>query len=39
MAKEYLGAMSFSRSALIDQLEFEGFTHNEAVYGVNQAYK
>ena len=33
-AKEYLNTMSFSRSGLIEQLEFEGFTHEQAVYGV-----
>lgn len=26
--------MAFSRSGLIDQLEFEGFTADEAEYGV-----
>lgn len=30
--------MSFSRSGLIEQLEYEGFTHDQAVYGVNKAY-
>jgi hypothetical protein len=31
-------ARSFSRSGLIEQLEFEGFTRAQAVYGVRQAY-
>ena len=34
-AKEYLNAMSFSYDGLVDQLEFEGFTHEEAVYGAS----
>jgi len=34
-AKSYLRVMAFSRSGLIDQLEFEGFTHTEAVYGAD----
>ena len=29
--------MAFSRQSLIDQLEFEGFTTQEATYGVNTA--
>lgn len=32
MAKEYLETMAFSYSGLIAQLEFEGFTHEEAQY-------
>lgn len=28
--------MSFSRDSLISQLEYEGFTHDQAVYGVTQ---
>jgi hypothetical protein len=28
--------MSFSKAGLISQLEFEGFTHEEAVYGAEQ---
>ncbi len=35
-AKKYLGYSSFSRKGLIKQLEFEGFTNQEAVYGVDQ---
>jgi hypothetical protein len=34
-AKTYLNIMAFSRDRLIEQLEFDGFTHNEAIYGVN----
>ena len=33
-AQNYLNAMSFSRSGLIDQLVFEGFSQAEAEYGV-----
>ena len=35
MAQEYLDVMSFSRSGLIDQLVYEGFSQAEAEYGVN----
>ena len=28
--------MSFSRDALIDQLKFEGFTDQQATYGVDK---
>ena len=31
MAKNYLSIMPFSYTSLIDQLEFEGFSHSEAV--------
>ena len=34
-AKAYLNTMAFSRSGLIKQLEFEGFTNDEAIYGVD----
>lgn len=34
-AKSYLDFSAFSRSGLIKQLEFEGYTHDEAVYGVD----
>jgi hypothetical protein len=34
----YLSLTSFSRSGLIDQLEYDGFTHSQAVYGVTRAY-
>lgn len=30
--------MSFSRSGLIEQLEFEGFTRSQAEYGVDAVY-
>jgi hypothetical protein len=36
MAKDYLKYMHFSRSGLIEQLEYEGFTHSQAAYGVNK---
>ena len=38
-AKNYLEMSAFSRKGLIEQLESEhgeGFTHAQAVYGVNQ---
>ena len=34
-AQSYLDSQSFSRSGLIDQLLFEGFSQAEAEYGVN----
>ena len=34
-AQDYLRYMSFSRSSLIDQLEFEGFSTADATYGVD----
>jgi hypothetical protein len=34
-AKNYLDYMAFSYSGLIKQLEYEKFTHSEAVYGVD----
>ena len=34
-ALQYLSVLSFSRSGLIDQLEYEGFTNEEAVYAVD----
>lgn len=34
-AKAYLDYGSFSRQGLIDQLKFEGFTTQQAIYGVN----
>jgi SOS response regulatory protein OraA/RecX len=34
-AKSYLAYTAFSYKGLIEQLEFEGFTHDEAVYGVD----
>ena len=38
-ARTYLRYSSFSRQGLIDQLEFEGFTSEQAVYGVDQVYE
>lgn len=35
-AKRYLNSMPFSKKGLIDQLEYEGYTHDQAVYGVTQ---
>jgi len=35
-AETYLSLMGFSRAGLITQLEYEGFTHEQAVYGVEQ---
>lgn len=34
-AKSYLSFMPFSYSGLIEQLEYEGYTHSEAVYGAD----
>lgn len=34
-AHEYLSVMSFSQSGLIKQLEYEGFSNEEATYAVN----
>lgn len=34
-AKAYLDYTAFSYSGLIEQLEFEGYTHSEAVYGAD----
>lgn len=34
-ANSYLSFMAFSRDGLIDQLEFEGYTSDEAVYAVD----
>lgn len=34
-AKNYLIFMAFSRKGLIEQLEFEGYSNNEAVYAVD----
>lgn len=34
-ASQYLSFSSFSRSGLIDQLEYEGFSNEEAVYAVD----
>lgn len=34
-AKSYLRVMAFSYEGLIDQLEYEGYSHSEAVYGAD----
>lgn len=34
-AHAYLDTMAFSYSGLIEQLEYEGYTHSEAVYGAD----
>ena len=34
-AADYLAYSAFSRSGLIDQLEYEGFTTTQAEYGAN----
>lgn len=34
-AKEYLNVMPFSYEGLMDQLEYEGYSHEEAVYGAD----
>ena len=36
-ALSYLKSSAFSRSGLVDQLEYEGFTRQEAEYGVGQS--
>ena len=36
-AREYLDQQGFSRSGLIAQLEYEGYTPGQATYGVNAA--
>lgn len=36
-AENYLSSMAFSRKGLIDQLKYEGYTHAEAVQGVDAA--
>ncbi|UPU40236.1 Ltp family lipoprotein [Erysipelothrix sp. Poltava] len=35
-AQDYLNYTSFSRDGLIEQLEFEGFSSEEALYGVEK---
>ena len=37
-AEQYLNVMAFSYSGLIEQLEYEGYSHEQAVYGAEQAY-
>lgn len=34
-AKEYLEFIAFSHDGLVDQLEYEGFSHSDAVYGAD----
>ena len=34
-AQDYLNLSSFSRSGLIDQLKYEGFTNDQAEYGAS----
>ena len=34
-AKEYLSFMAFSYHGLVEQLEYEGYSHSEAVYGAD----
>ena len=36
-AQSYLETSPFSRSGLIEQLEFEGYTPAQATYGVDKA--
>jgi colicin import membrane protein len=36
-AEDYLDYTAFSRSGLIDQLMFEGYSREQAEYGVTQA--
>ncbi len=36
-AEQYLDTSSFSRDGLIQQLKFEGYTQEQAEYGVKQA--
>ena len=37
-AASYLSYSAFSKKELIEQLEYEGFTHEQAVHGVNAVY-
>lgn len=37
-AKSYLDFSSFSREGLIEQLEYEGFSHDDAVTAVDRSY-
>lgn len=36
-AKKYLDYTAFSYNGLIEQLEYDGFTHKEAVYGADNS--
>ena len=37
MAKSYLRSQGFSKSGLVEQLEYEGFSRSAAVYGATHA--
>lgn len=37
MAKSYLRSQGFSKPGLIEQLEYEGFSHSAAVWGASHA--
>lgn len=37
MAKSYLRSQGFSKSGLVEQLEYEGFSHSAAVWGASHA--
>ncbi|CRK50666.1 Prophage Lp1 protein 5 (Modular protein) (fragment) [Rhodococcus sp. RD6.2] len=37
-AEQYLDFTSFSKSGLIDQLVYEGYTYAQAEYGANSVY-
>jgi hypothetical protein len=37
VAKDYLHTQGFSRSGLVEQLEYEGFTHSQALHGARAA--
>jgi hypothetical protein len=37
-ARSYLGYAGFSREGLIEQLEYEGYTSEQAEYGVSRTY-
>lgn len=36
-AKSYLSSMAFSRDGLVKQLEYEGFSNSDAIYGVDNS--
>jgi hypothetical protein len=37
MAKDYLRSQAFSRTGLIKQLKYEGFSSSDATYGVSRS--
>ena len=37
-AREYFASQNFSRSGLVQQLVFDGFSQAQATYGVSKAY-